>query len=140
MGALWAALNAEPDLWRRAAEQNVYIADEQTLYAAIRIVQLTWTQVQQAENHEKVFALADEMVDRVEKFIGSYEAVGKALETAAKVYTEGHRKGQSILTTARKLTEMGAKKGKVLEKAMLDIDDIEDIAALPEPENTTQAE
>ena len=142
MGALWAALNAEPDLWRRAAEQNVYIADEQTLYAAIRIVQLTWTQVQQAENHEKVFALADEMVDRVEKFLGSYEAVGKALESAAKAYTEGHRKlepkGQSILTTARKLTEMGAKKGKVLEKAMLDIDDIEDVAALPE--DTTQAE
>jgi len=133
MGALWTALNAEPDLWRRAAEQNVYIADEQTLYAAIRIVQLTWTQVQQAENHEKVFALADEMVDRVEKFLTSYEAVGKALESAAKAYNDGHRKleprGQSILTTARKLTEMGAKKGKVLEKAILDINDI---PALPE--------
>lgn len=126
MGALWTALNAEPDLWRRAAEQNVYIADEQTLYAAIRIVQLTWTQVQQAENHEKVFALADEMVDRVEKFLGSYDAVGKALENASRAYTDGRRKlephGQSILTTARKLTEMGAKKGKLLEKAMEDED------------------
>lgn len=128
MGALWTALNAEPDLWRRAAEQNVYIADEQTLYAAIRIVQLTWTQLQQAENHEKVFALADEMVDRVEKFMTSYESVGKALESATKAYGEGRRKleprGQSILTTARKLTEMGAKKGRLLDKALLDIDEI----------------
>ena len=128
MGALWTALNAEPDLWRRAAEQNVYIADEQTLYAAIRIVQLTWTQLQQAENHEKVFALADEMVDRVEKFMTSYESVGKALESATKAYGEGRRKleprGQSILTTARKLTEMGAKKGRLLDKALLDVDEI----------------
>ncbi|MBQ6073691.1 MAG: DNA recombination protein RmuC [Bacteroidales bacterium] len=128
MGALWAALNAEPDLWRWAAEQNVYIADEQSLYGALRIVQLTWTQVQQEQNHEKVFALAGEMVDRVEKVLSSYENIGRALDAAKKAYDEGHRKlephGQSIVTTAIKLTKLGAKKGKVLEKIMLDIDDI----------------
>ena len=128
MGALWTALNAEPDLWRWAAEQNVYIADEQSLYGAIRIVQLTWTQVQQAENHEKVFALAGEMMDRVDKFLASYEAVGKALETAQKAYGEAGKKlapsGQSITTTAIKLSKMGARKGKQIEKALLDVDDI----------------
>lgn len=128
MGALWAALNAEPDLWRWAAEQNVYIADEQSLYGALRIVQLTWTQVQQEQNHEKVFALAGEMVDRVEKVLSSYENIGRALDAAKKAYDEGHRKlephGQSIVTTAIKLTKLGAKKGKVLEKIMLDIDEI----------------
>ena len=128
MGALWAALNAEPDLWRWAAEQNVYIADEQTLYGAIRIVQLTWTQVQQAENHEKVFALAGEMMDRVDKFLTSYEAVGKALEGAMKAYGEGAKKlapgGQSITTTAVKLAKMGARKGRHIERALQDVDDI----------------
>ena len=128
MGALWTALNAEPDLWRWAAEQNVYIADEQSLYGAIRIVQLTWTQVQQAENHEKVFALAGEMMDRVDKFLASYEAVGKALDTAQKAYGEAGRKlapgGQSITTTAIKLSKMGARKGKQIEKALLDVEDI----------------
>ena len=135
MGALWTALNAEPDLWRKAAEQNVYIADEQSLYGAIRIVQLTWTQVQQAENHEKVYALADEMIDRVEKFLVSYDAVGKALQGAAKAYEEGHKKlepgGQSIVRTAGKLVSMGARKGKRIEKSLLDIDEI---PALGEPE------
>ena len=29
-GALWAALDKQPDLWRKAMEQNVFIADEQT--------------------------------------------------------------------------------------------------------------
>ena len=41
MGALWTALNAEPDLWRKAADQNVYIADEQSLYGALKIVSMT---------------------------------------------------------------------------------------------------
>ncbi len=131
MGALWTALNAEPDLWRKAAEQNVYIADEQSLYGAIRIVQLTWTQVLQAENHEKVFALADEMVDRVEKFLSSYEGIGKALDAAVKAYDEGHKKleprGKSIVLTAAKLTKLGAKKGKVLDGALVDIDEIPEL-------------
>lgn len=128
MGALWTALNAEPDLWRWAADQNVYIADEQSLYGAIRIVQLTWTQVQQAENHEKVYALAGEMMDRVDKFLSSYESVGKALESAQKAYGDAGRKlapgGQSITTTAIKLAKMGARKGKHIERALLDLDEI----------------
>jgi DNA recombination protein RmuC len=128
MGALWTALNQEPELWRWAAEQNVYIADEQSLYGAIRIVQLTWTQVQQAENHEKVFALAGEMMDRVDKFLASYEDMGNALEKAMKAWGEAGKKlspnGQSITTTAIKLAKMGARKGKHIEKALLDVDEI----------------
>ena len=124
MGALWTALNEEPDLWRQAAEQNVYIADEQSLYGALRIVQLTWTQVLQAENHEKVYALADEMVDRVDKFLEGYEAVGEAIEKTQRIYTDSRKKllpgGQSIVTTARKLSALGAKQNKAIDRAALD--------------------
>lgn len=139
MGALWAALNAEPDLWRRAAEQNVYIADEQSLYGAIRIVQLTWTQVQQAENHEKVFELADEMIGRVDRFLESYESIGKAINALGKAYEEGHKKlepgGQSIKTTAVKLVKMGARKGKFIDSTMLDIDQIPQLEEQDNPLN-----
>lgn len=139
MGALWAALNAEPDLWRRAAEQNVYIADEQSLYGAIRIVQLTWTQVQQAENHEKVFELADEMIGRVDRFLESYESIGKAINSLGKAYEEGHKKlepgGQSIKTTAVKLVKMGARKGKFIDSTMLDIDQIPQLEEKDNPLN-----
>ena len=57
IGALWTALKAEPDLWRKAAESNVYITDEQSLYGALKIVSLTWTQVAQTQNHEQVYKL-----------------------------------------------------------------------------------
>ena len=112
-GALWTALHAQPDLWRKAMDKNVFIADEQTLFAALRIINLTWTQIAQAQNHEKVYALANEMLDRVGQFMKRYQALGKALENAAKAYEDGEKKlqptGQSILQTCFKLQKLGAK-------------------------------
>ena len=129
MGALWTALNAEPDLWRKAADQNVYIADEQSLYGALKIVSMTWTQVAQAQNHEKVYELANEMIDRVGQFMEKYEAVGKALKKATEEYEAAERKlspqGQSIINTSNKLIKLGAKNSdKHPVKTLLDIDEI----------------
>ena len=128
-GALWTALNAEPDLWRKAAENNVYIADEQTLFGALKIVSLTWTQVAQAQNHEKVYELANEMIDRVGLFMEKYEGLGKALKKASDEYADGLKKlapnGQSIINTSGKLIKLGAKNSdKHTIKALLDIDEI----------------
>ena len=134
VGALWTALNAEPDLWRKAADMNVYIADEQSLYGALKIVRNTWTQVAQAQNHEKVYELANEMIDRVGIFMEKYEAVGKALKKASDEYDDGLKKldskGQSIINTSGKLIRLGAKNSdRHPVKALLDIDDI---PAIPE--------
>lgn len=112
-GALWTALNAQPDLWRKAMEMNVFIADEQTLFAALRMISLTWTQIAQAQNHEKVYELANEILDRVGKFMKSYESIGKAIKSAQDAYEEGEKKlapsGQSIIQTCAKLEKLGAK-------------------------------
>lgn len=111
--ALWTALNAQPAMWRQAMDKNVFIADEQTLFAALRIVELTWTQIRQAENHEKVFSLANEMVERVGLFMEHYKKLGKALDSARDSYLDAGKKlepkGQSILQTTQKLLELGAK-------------------------------
>lgn len=127
-GALWTALNAQPDLWRKAMEMNVFIADEQTLFAALRMIHLTWRQIEQAQNHEKVYSLANEMLDRVGKFIKNYETIGKALEKAQEAYEDGGKKlcdrGQSIITTCNKLERLGAK-----QSAKNPIPQIEDIDA-----------
>ena len=112
-GALWTALNAQPDLWRKAMEQNVFIADEQTLFAALRMINLTWTQIKQAENHKEVYKLANEMIKRVGMFIKNYDAVGKALKNARDAYEDGEKKllekGQSIVVTCNQLEALGAK-------------------------------
>jgi DNA recombination protein RmuC len=129
VGALWSALNAEPGLWRKAADMNVYIADEQSLYGALKIVSATWTQVVQAQNHEKVYELAQEMIDRVGMFMEKYQAVGDALNKAQAEYKDAGKKledkGQSIINTSRKLLKLGAKNSdKHPIQALVDIDDI----------------
>jgi DNA recombination protein RmuC len=134
-GALWTALNAQPDLWRKAMEQNVFIADEQTLFAALRIISLTWTQIRQAENHEQVYRLANEMLDRVGQFMKKYTAIGKALKTATTAYDDAERKlqpsGQSILQTCAKLQKLGAKQSD--KNPLPQLIDIDEVAALTPP-------
>ena len=136
-GAFWTALNAEPGLWREAAKNNVYITDEMSLFTVLKMVKLTWTQIAQVQNHEKVFELADEMMERVGMFMEHYESVGKALEQAAKAYEEGGKKllpsGKSIINTSKKLKDLGAKNdGKHPIKALLDVSEV---TALPAEES-----
>ena len=128
-GALWTALNSQTDLWRKAMNKNVFIADEQTLFAALRIINLTWTQIAQAQNHEKVYSLANEMLNRVGQFWKEYDSMGKALNNLNTAYDNGKKKitdgGQSINTTANQLIKLGAKQNdRNPIPLLLDIDDI----------------
>lgn len=136
-GALWTALKAQPDLWRKAMDKNVFIADEQTLFAALRIINMTWTQIAQAQNHEKVYALANEMLDRVGQFMKKYQALGKALDSATKAYDDANRKlqptGQSILVTCAKLEKLGAKQSD--KNPLPQIADIDDIPSIESDTN-----
>ena len=131
-GALWTALNAQPDLWRKAMVKNVYIADEQTLYAALRIIKLTWTQIAQVQNQQKVFDLATEMMDRVGQFMKHYQVIGKQLAAAKKAYDDGEKKlqpqGQSILQTCAKLQKLEVKPSP--RNPLPQIADIDEVPAL----------
>ena len=143
-GALWTALGAQPDLWRRAMEKGVYIADEQTLFAALRIIRLTWTQIAQAQNHERVFALATEMMDRVGQFMKHYQTIGTSLDKARKAFDDAEHKlqpgGPSILQTCAKLQKLGAKQST--KNPIPQLADIDEIPALEEiaPDNPTEDE
>lgn len=114
--ALFVATQKDPSLWREAMEQRVYIADEQTLFAALKIIDLNWRQQAQADNHAQIFKLADEMLDRIRQFVEHMQKMGKALDGAQKSYNDAYQKlsegQQSIAKTCRKLTDLGAKYDK----------------------------
>lgn len=111
--ALWTAMSEEPSLWRDAMAKNVFIADEQTLYAALRMIKLTWRQIQQAENQKKVFALANEILKRAGLLTEYVESTEKKLKEAVDAFGGVKGKitggGQSILTCCRNLEKIGAK-------------------------------
>ena len=136
-GALWTALRAQPDLWRKAMEKDVFIADEQTLYAALKIINLTWKQIAQAQNHEQLYDLANEIVDRVGMFYKHYSALGKAIDNAHSAFEEGEKKlingRQSIIKSCNKLIDLGAKQS--LKNRLPQNNESEDFANLEEDHN-----
>ena len=128
-GALWTALQEQPDLWRRAMDKGVYIADEQTLFAALSIVKMTWTTYTQLERYQEVFKQAEVLVDRVGEFYERFKKVGTALDKAKESYNSCSDKledhGQSIIVAARNMNRLGVRmSGKHPLPATTDIDDI----------------
>lgn len=109
--ALWAATAEEPALWQDAMQKKVFIADEQTLYAALRIIRITWTHIDQEQNHQKLYALAQEMIDRTGNFLKEYDIIGKHLRDALDIFELSRKKllpsGRSIGTTASQILALG---------------------------------
>ena len=109
--ALWAATAEEPSLWQDAMQKKVFIADEQTLYAALRIIRITWTHIDQEENHKKLYTLAQEMIDRTGNFLKEYDTIGRHLHDALDIYDLSRKKllpgGRSIGTTASQILALG---------------------------------
>ena len=110
--AMQAALYKDPDLWSYAFNKKVFVTSEQNLYAVLRMLEIAWIQRRQTENQEKVFGLANLMIDRVGDFIERFEDIGDKVDKVQKSYDSAHTKltgNQSMLVPARKLVNMGAK-------------------------------
>ena len=110
--AMQAALYKDPDLWSYAFNKKVFVTSEQNLYAVLRMLEIAWIQRRQTENQEKVFGLANLMIDRVGEFIERFEDIGDKVDKLQKSYDSAHTKltgNQSMLVPARKLVNMGAK-------------------------------
>lgn len=112
-GALQLALSEAPDLWRDAFSKGVFVTGEQNLTAALRIIQIAWTQMQQAQNQEAIYDSARMLLDRVADFIGYFETVGQKLQDASAFYTKAADKLKdgrlSVVGAANKLIKLGAK-------------------------------
>ena len=109
--ALWIATAEEPSLWQDAMQKKVFIADEHTLYAALRIIRITWTHIDQERNHQRLYELAQEMIERTGRFLKEYDSVGKNLQDAVDAFDASKKKlmtgGMSISTTASKILSLG---------------------------------
>ena len=111
--SLQLALVNDPSLWREAFERKVFITGEQNLLGILHMIHLAWVQNQQAENQEKVFGIAEQLLDRLGDFIQRYNRVGEQLEQARKAYDFSANKlnegRQSVTQKAQELKALGAK-------------------------------
>lgn len=111
--SLQLALANDPTLWREAFERKVFVTGEQNLLGILHIIHIAWVQNQQAENQEKVFGLAEQLLDRLGDFIKRYNDLGDAIEKVKKQYDFADNKlasgAQSVVKKGRELVDLGAK-------------------------------
>ena len=111
--SLQLALANDPTLWREAFERKVFITGEQNLLGILHMIHIAWVQNQQAENQEKVFGIAESLLDRLGDFIQRYHKIGEQLDQAHKAYESAGNKlftgRQSVVQKGRELVDLGAK-------------------------------
>ena len=111
--SLQLALVNDPSLWREAFERKVFITGEQNLLGILHMIHIAWVQNQQAENQEKVFGVAEQLLDRLGDFIQRYNKVGEQIEQARKAFDFSTNKlnegRQSVVQKANELKSLGAK-------------------------------
>ena len=111
--ALQLALQSDTHLWHEAFEKGVFITSEQNLMAALRMIQIAWTQVQQAKNQEEILEAARMLLDCVADFITLFDTMGQKIVDAHTFYVKSANKlrdgRQSIVGGAHKLINLGAK-------------------------------
>ncbi len=111
--SLQLALANDPSLWREAFERKVFITGEQNLLGILHMIHIAWVQNQQAENQEKVFGIAEQLLDRLGDFIQRYNKMGEHLELLRKDFDSAGNKlfvgRQSIVQKGRELVDMGTK-------------------------------
>ena len=111
--SLQLALANDPTLWRDAFEKKVFVTGEQNLLGILHMIHLAWVQNQQAENQEKVFGIAEQLLDRLGDFIQRYQKMGEHLEVVHKDFESAGNKlftgRQSVVQKGRELIDLGAK-------------------------------
>lgn len=111
--SLQLALANDPTLWREAFERKVFITGEQNLLGILHMIHIAWVQNQQAENQERVFGIAEQLLDRLGDFIQRYNKVGEHIEAVRKAYESADNKlisgRQSVVQKGRELVDLGAK-------------------------------
>ena len=111
--SLQLALANDPTLWREAFERKVFVTGEQNLLGILHMIHIAWVQNQQAENQEKVFGIAEQLLDRLGDFIQRYNKVGEQLDQVRRAYDSSKNKldegRQSVVQKGRELIDLGAK-------------------------------
>ncbi len=111
--SLQLALANDPSLWREAFERKVFITGEQNLLGILHMIHIAWVQNQQAENQEKVFGIAEQLLDRLGDFIQRYQKMGEHIDAVRKDFESAGNKlftgRQSVVQKGRELVDLGAK-------------------------------
>jgi DNA recombination protein RmuC len=118
------AVNAEPDLYTDAFEQNIIIVSTSALLATLRTIASIWQQENQNRNAMEIARLGGELYDKFVGFLGDLQDLGRRLRSAQDSFDDALgklSKGRgNLVRRAEELKKLGARTAKAIEPSMLD--------------------
>lgn len=115
-----SALSADAGLVDFAADSKVVIASPTVLMSLLRVVALSWRQVELAKSAQDIAKLGGDLFDRVASFAGHLDKIGGALNTAVASYNKASNVLETrVLSSARKLKELQGAGTEALENPRL---------------------
>ncbi len=106
------ALRADPDIVDFAAENDVVIASPTLMMSLLRVVGLSWRQVELAQNAQEISSRGAELYKRLTAFGGHLAKVGRGIEGALNSYNDAVGSlERSVLPSAKKFRELQAQSG-----------------------------
>ncbi len=107
-----AALRADPALVDYAADNRIVIASPTLMMALLRVVGLSWRQVELARNAQDISALGSDLYQRLSTFAGHLEKAGRGLGQALDGYNKAMGSlERMVLPVARKLKDKHVQTG-----------------------------
>ncbi|MGF3053619.1 DNA recombination protein RmuC [Microbacterium sp. YY-03] len=124
---LSAALDADPALLDYAFRQRVALASPVSLWAVLKSVAYTWTQDDVSAEAHQLFALGNQLYDRLGALAGHADDLRRAIERTVGAYNKFAGSLESrVLVTARKFPGIDATK-------LASMREQEEISATPRP-------
>jgi len=103
------ALQADPGLVDYAAENDIVIASPTLMMSLLRVVGLSWRQVDLAQNAQEISARGADLYKRLSAFGTHLERIGKGIGGAMDNYNKAIGSlERSVMPAARKLKELNA--------------------------------
>lgn len=135
---LYAAVEQDPLIIEDAMKDKVIIASPTSLLGMLRVVEHAWRQKEVEQNAEAIRQLGEELYDRVAILAEHFQDLGGALEKSVKSYNKTLKSLETrVITTAKKMSEMGVAGTKELKEPVVVEETIHDLGdkwrALPKP-------
>ncbi|QTN48396.1 DNA recombination protein RmuC [Ectopseudomonas mendocina] len=122
--AFAAALQAEPDLFQEAFEQQVVIVSPTTLLATLRVIDSLWRQERQGQNAREIAERAGQLYDKFVAFVADLDEMGNRLQQLDKAYASARNKlvdGRgNLVGRVENLKLLGARASKSLPGELLE--------------------
>ena len=104
-----AALRSDPDLVDYAAENHVVIASPTLIISLLRVVGMSWRQVEMAKNAKAIADQAMELHKRFAKFLEHFAKIGKTIGGALSSYNDAVGSAEKyVMPAARKFEKLNA--------------------------------